>query len=472
MENRNWSLFRIPLPIKVVGFLVIGLCLGMAFPKNTFVHYLYISGTYFPKLIVTFAAFLIFNLLAAAMAKMMLWHKEKAGKLFGLILGMYVLMGFISLVYCTGWISILSDVPITLPGTEVPSVGAWAKQIGHTFANVLSQQPLLQALLGAMFVGWLTARVPALHSVAYGFVAMGDHILWFFKKLLWYYPIMIGCLAIGIPMKFGMTGMAVYAQAVLWVMIVTCVWVILMMICCKLFTKRSVSQILSYYGTVWPTGFGTGGSYDTLAVNIISAEKDLGLDEDIAEVSIVFGTVLNKNCSTMSVLIVTIAVAKLLNIPISLVEIIMLIPPVMILGLESPGIPGGAGYFMSPIIAVLLSAPDQSLFVTSFVTVFSGLIPMFSTAGNTTVPGCSTELLCRSSCSTKCDAAPLISAAKNGEVPFRDSKSSALPSRGPIAVANACNVSTGRAPLPASAEANQSRNSSSVRATTGSGRSS
>lgn len=387
MEKRSWSIFRIPLPIRVVAFLIIGLALGMAFPKNTFIHYVYISGTYFPKTIVTFAAFLIFNLLAAAMAKMMLWHKEKAGKLFGLILGMYVLMGCISLVYCTGWITVLSDVPFTLPGVEVPGPAAWAKQIGHTFANVLSQQPLLQALLGAMFVGWLTARVPALHRVAYGFITMGDYILWFFKKLLWYYPIMIGCLAIGIPMKFGIKGMALYGQAVLWVMIVTCVWVCLMMLACKLFTKRNFKQIISYYGTVWPTGFGTGGSYDTLAINIISAEKDLGLDEDIAEVSIVFGTVLNKNCSTMSVLIVTIIVCKLLNIPISLTEIIMLIPPVMILGLESPGIPGGAGYFMSPIIAVLLSAPDQSVFVTSFVTVFSGLIPMFSTAGNTTDDG-------------------------------------------------------------------------------------
>ncbi|AFM24602.1 cation:dicarboxylate symporter family transporter [Desulfomonile tiedjei] len=387
MEGKSWSIFRIPLPIRVVGFLIIGLALGLAFPKNTFINYVYISGTYFPKTIVTFAAFLIFNLLAAAMAKMMLWHKEKAGKLFGLILGMYVFMGCISLVYCTGWITVLSDVPFTLPGVEVPGPAAWAKQIGHTFANVLSQQPLLQALLGAMFVGWLTARVPALHRVAYGFIKMGDYILWFFKKLLWYYPIMIGCLAIGIPMKFGMKGMALYGQAVLWVMIVTCVWVMLMILVCRLFTKRTFGQIMSYYGTVWPTGFGTGGSYDTLAINIISAEKDLGLDEDIAEVSIVFGTVLNKNCSTMSVLIVTIIVCKLLNIPISLTEIIMLIPPVMILGLESPGIPGGAGYFMSPIIAVLLSAPDQSVFVTSFVTVFSGLIPMFSTAGNTTDDG-------------------------------------------------------------------------------------
>ncbi len=378
---------RIPLPILVVGYLIVGLCLGYAFPKNEIIGALHISGTYFPKTIVTFAALLIFNLLAAAMAKLMLYHKEQAGKLFGLIFGAYLLMGCVSLLYVTGWISVLSDIPMFLPGLDVPGPMAWVAQIGHTFANVLTQQPLLQALVGAMLLGWLAAKFEQLHPIAHGFIAVGDAILWFFKKLLWYYPIMIGCLAIGIPMKFGAKGMALYGQGVLWVMIVTCTWVALMILLCKFCTKRTWKQILSYYGAVWPTGFGTGGSYDTLAVNIISAERDLGLHEDIAEVSIVFGTVLNKNCSTMSVLIVTIIVSQLLGIPISLSEILMLIPPVMILGLESPGIPGGAGYFMSPIIAVLLGAPDPATYVTTFVAVFSGLIPMFSTAGNTTDDG-------------------------------------------------------------------------------------
>jgi Na+/H+-dicarboxylate symporter len=160
-----------------------------------------------------------------------------------------------------------------------------------------------------------------------------------------------------------------------------------MILLTKIFTKRTWQQILGYYATVWPTGFGTGGSFNTLAVNIISAEENLGLKKEVAEVSIVFGTVLNKNCSTMSVLAVTIGVAKLLGLPISMTEMLLLIPPVMILGLESPGIPGGAGFFMSPIIAVLLNVPDQSTYVMTFVAVFSGLVPMFSTAGNTTDDG-------------------------------------------------------------------------------------
>ena len=67
-----------------------------------------------------------------------------------------------------------------------------------------------------------------------------------------------------------------------------------MVLFCKLTTRRTWKQVLSYYGMVWPTRFGTGGSYGTLAVNFISAEQDLGLSPEIAEVSIDVGTVLKK----------------------------------------------------------------------------------------------------------------------------------------------------------------------------------
>ena len=152
-------------------------------------------------------------------------------------------------------------------------------------------------------------------------------------------------------------------------------------------TKRSWPQIWKYFATVYMTGFGTGGSYDTLPVNLLSAERDLGLRPEVARVSIVLGTVLNKNVATMAVLLVTVSTCTLLKLPISMAEIALLIPPVMILGLESPGIPGGAGVFMSPVIASLLVAPDPTLFVTTFVTMYSGLIPMLATAGNTTDDG-------------------------------------------------------------------------------------
>lgn len=370
-----------------MGFLIAGFGLGYLYPKSLVLKAMYNSGTYFPKTIVTFSALFIFILLCAAMAKLVLFHKDKAGKLFGLILAIYLAMGLVSLIYVTCLIPMLTGLPTNLPGQITPSPLAWLSLVGKTFANVMTQQPLLQALIGSMVIGYYSGSIKALRPLAFGFIKAGDLVLLGFKKLLWYYPIMIGCLAIGIPLKFGVKGVAMYGATVLWVAFASLTWSAAMIILAKVATKRSFKQIFSYYGAVWPTGFGTGGSYDTLAVNLISAEHELGLKPEIAEVSIVFGTVLNKNVTTMAVLLVTITVARMLKIPLSLTEILILIPPVLILGLESPGIPGGAGFFMSPIIGVLLAAPDMAIFVTTFVTVYSGLVPMFATAGNTTDDG-------------------------------------------------------------------------------------
>jgi Na+/H+-dicarboxylate symporter len=379
--------FGVPLPVWVIVCLACGLLVGMLATGNRVAAAVYLTGTIFPKAVVTFATLVVFTLLSGATAKLVLFHRKVAGRLFGLLVAAYVVLCFASLAYVTIWIPILTKVPVAASSAAFPGGAQWLRQVGQSFSSLFSEQPLTQVLIAAVIIGYATAIVPALRSTACGLMMSGQAALWLFKKLLWYYPLMIGCLAIGIPLKFGTKGMAAYGETTLWVGAVTVSWSIILAIIVKLTTKRSMKQILSYYASVWPTGFGTGGSYETLAMNVVSAESDLGLPREMAEVSIVFGTVMNKSCAGMAVMLVTISAARLLHLPISLAEILTLIPPVLILSLESPGIPGGAAFFMSPIVAALLHVRDTGGFVATFVTLYSGLIPMFSTAGNTTNDG-------------------------------------------------------------------------------------
>jgi Na+/H+-dicarboxylate symporter len=254
-------------------------------------------------------------------------------------------------------------------------------------ATTLTEQPLLQSLVAAAIVGACAGAMRPLRSTAYALIRSGDWILAAFAKLLWYYPIMIGCLAINVPARFGLYGLGVYGRTSLNLAIVGLVWSAIMLVLTRALTKRSWSELWTYFTTVYVTGFGTGGSYDTLPVNLISAERDLGLRPQVARASIVLGTVLNKNVATMAVLLVTVSTCGLLHVRISMTEIAVLIPPVMILGLESPGIPGGAGMFMSPVVASLLAVPDPAMFVATFVTFYTGFVPMLATAGNTTDDG-------------------------------------------------------------------------------------
>lgn len=361
--------------------------MGLLFPKNSLAGAAYVSGSWFPKGVVTFAGPLIFALLAAATAKLVLLHGRRAQRLFGLIVALYLALGVASLAFVTVSIPFLTKLPFVTADAGVLGPGMWIGQVASTLVLFLTTQPLIQALIGAMLVGYFSAIVPALRPLASGLIRSSDAILWLFGNLLWYYPIMIGCLAIGIPLKFGVKGMNAYGETILWTALVTVTFSVVMVSITFWTTKRTAKQVFSYFAAVWPTGFGTGGSYETLAVNIVSAERDLGLRREIAEVSIVFGTVLNKSCASMSMLLITISATRLLHIPISMTDILLLIPPMLLLGLVSPGIPGGAGFFMSPIVAILLHVRDADTFVNTFVAMYAGLIPMLSTAGNTTNDG-------------------------------------------------------------------------------------
>jgi Na+/H+-dicarboxylate symporter len=410
--------FGIPLAFCVIAFLAGGLLIGVLFRGNRVAAAVYTSGTYFPKLIVTFATLIIFALLSGATAKLVLFNRQGAGRLFGTVLAAYVVLGFASLVYVTIWIPVLTNLPFAAPGAPILGVGQWFQQLAKSLSTLLTEQPLVQALVIAVLIGYVAAVIPGLRSVARGLIAGSQAMLWLFQKLLWYYPLMIGCLAIGIPMKFGLQGMSAYGRTTLWVGLVTVSWSLILATIVKLASKRSWKQLVSYYAAVWPTGFGTGGSYETLAMNLVSAESDLGLPREMAEVSIVFGTVMNKSCATISVMLVTISVARLLNFPISLAEIVTLLPPVLVLGLESPGIPGGAAFFMAPIVAVLLHVRDVDGFVATFVAMYTGLIPMFSTAGNTTNNGLVGALLTDRFCNYPKPEDPALSKIQNAPASF------------------------------------------------------
>jgi len=372
--------------VRTLGGLATGLVLGLLFPRNPLVLGIAQSGTWFPKTIVTFATAIVFILMSAALAKTLLTHR-RSGRFLLFTIGLYVLMGLVSLLYVSAWIPLLTGLPMQRPGQELPGLAGWLHGTAVAFQTAFTEQPLLQVLVAAFLSGAAAGSLRALHPAARGLIRCGDWMLSAFSKLLWYYPLMIGCLAIFIPARFGTHGLAIYGRTTLNLALVAIGWSAGMIVLVRLVTTRSWEQIWKYFATVYTAGFGTGGSYETLPVNLVSAEHVLGLRPEVARVSIVLGTVLNKNVATMAVLLVTVSTCALLGVPISMIEIGVLIPPVMLLGLESPGIPGGAGVFMSPVVASLLAVPDAGLFVTTFVTLYSGLIPMIATAGNTTDDG-------------------------------------------------------------------------------------
>ena len=111
--------FGVSLPVWVLIFLAAGLAVGLLFPKNSLAAAAYVSGTWFPKAVVTFAGPLIFGLLAAATAKLVLLHGRRARRLFGLIVALYLALGVASLIFVTVLIPFLTKLPFVVSDAGV-----------------------------------------------------------------------------------------------------------------------------------------------------------------------------------------------------------------------------------------------------------------------------------------------------------------------------------------------------------------
>src|SRR5258706_12761760 len=97
-SNRRPAQRRGAPALKIFGCLAIGLALGVLFPRNPIVLWIAQTGTWFPKIVVTFATAIIFVLMSAALAKTLLTH-ARSGRFLLIVVGLYVLMGGISLLY-------------------------------------------------------------------------------------------------------------------------------------------------------------------------------------------------------------------------------------------------------------------------------------------------------------------------------------------------------------------------------------
>ncbi|MGH9681418.1 MAG: hypothetical protein ACRD4Y_15835, partial [Candidatus Acidiferrales bacterium] len=127
----------------MLALLIGGLTIGLLFPNNRSANFLYTSGTYFPKIIVTLAALIVFVLLSGATAKLVLLHRQKARHLFALILAAYVLLGLASLIYVTLWIPVLTKLPFTVHGVSVFGEGESVWKIIEPLIGLIADQPLM-----------------------------------------------------------------------------------------------------------------------------------------------------------------------------------------------------------------------------------------------------------------------------------------------------------------------------------------
>jgi len=124
--------FGIPLPICVMVCLAGGLAVGVLIPENRLANAIYASGTYFPKTVVTFATLIVFAILSGATAKLVLFHRQAAGR-YSVDPARIPWCWVLHLWLRYDLDSHLTKLPLTSPGVAVLSSGNGFNKLGNPF---------------------------------------------------------------------------------------------------------------------------------------------------------------------------------------------------------------------------------------------------------------------------------------------------------------------------------------------------
>ncbi|MEO5357242.1 MAG: cation:dicarboxylase symporter family transporter [Nitrospirae bacterium YQR-1] len=155
----------------------------------------------------------------------------------------------------------------------------------------------------------------------------------------------------------------------------------------KFVTSFSIKHYFSnYWIQMYPFLFATASESLSMPLNLILVKKHFPeINKTIKDFTVSIGSYIGINGTTICVFVMAAAVAKLVGVELSFVELLISIPVVIIIGLGVPGIPGELLLFGAPL-AAFYNLPDSvsTVFITIFVGLQLGLPDSFRTGVNST----------------------------------------------------------------------------------------
>lgn len=128
----------------------------------------------------------------------------------------------------------------------------------------------------------------------------------------------------------------------------------------KIFAKRSPLWFLKKMRPVQLLGFSTSSSNATLALNMDNAEKNMGVDEEVAGFVLPLGATVNMDGTSMYQAIAAIFIAQALDIPLTIGDQLMIVSTATLASVGSAGVPG-AGMVMLVIVLNSIGVPAAGI---------------------------------------------------------------------------------------------------------------
>ncbi len=358
MSNLLKSYTSIPLILRILIGLIIGIALGLWVPQLGFVA---IFGDYFVGALKAIAPILVFVLVISSLAS----AGTGIGKRFRTVILLYLASTFLAAVaaVCASFL-----FPITIPLTDAVSQAAPAGlgEVFRTLGNNMVANPIA-SLMNANYVGILTWAIffgLALRSIASDktkeiFTDISNAVSKVVAWVIQFAPFGIMGLVFSSVNEYGLDIFTTYGKLLF--VLVGCMLVVALIIdpllaaiCLK---RNPYPLVFRCFRESGVTAFFTRSSAANIPVNMSLCEK-LGLDKEYYSVSIPLGATINMDGAAITITILSLSAAFSQGITVNILLAILLSFVATLGACGASGVAGGS-LLLIPMACSLLGVPQE-----------------------------------------------------------------------------------------------------------------
>lgn len=358
-----------------------------------------------------FAPVAIYLILTPTLTKLML--SEARGKDFAkYTIKWFVVARIIALVYGVIWTAIAFDLPLY---SSVDGLSAAVKESVTSLGWMLTHSVYFYAIYASIFTVFIAYRVPKLADNLAKGVDLIEYLGQFIVPIIPFLMVAIGAYVTILPEVLAeslgpeMGNISVDTVTILGftVDITTPLGMILLYVLSALLTgfisgiwhggllilvKRakpdfSLKEYFSvYWIKVYPMLWATSSEALGTPLNLHMIKKFCPtIPDEVRQFVVGTGSFLNINGTMINVFLMTGLVATILDIDISLLQLLLCIPIVFLIGYGVPGIPGELILFGGPVALSMGVSPElMPVFLGLYIGLQIGLPDSFRTAANST----------------------------------------------------------------------------------------
>jgi len=351
----------------------------------------------------------IFLILAPSLTKMLVSGEGEFG---AHVIKLYAIRKIFASVWAVVFIAALLRLPILPENTT--SMGGAISQTLKSLGIMATTSPYFYAMYLSFFAAFMAKRVHWLFRLLNAGLALIEEMGKFFLPIIPVFMVAIGAYIYGLPeavseqvgLESGVTLTALNiwgwtidpssGTGMLWIYIVGA---LITAVACFLWhgvllfiTARAEPRfkIKGYFRNYWikvyPLLWATSSEALATPLNLYLTKRHAPwVRDNIRRFCIGIGSYMNINGTLINVFILGAIVLSILGYPISVIELLLIIPIVFLISYGVPGIPGELVLFAGPMATLLNLPPDiLPLFLAIYIGLQIGLPDSFRTGNNST----------------------------------------------------------------------------------------